>query len=263
MLKRILSLSMAALMLIGSFCSCELLNANNVSDIIAAADDDLDVTSYTVNIDMTFTSDDADMKAALEALDSSKITLAKAEDNFEIKTETSFGERYSEKTYTVVGDMLYSASESNLDGSVKSAKNVSLLAAADKAKVVADAGAAEILTCDDFDAVKLESSNTVQLITCTDLKSESADSLAMIFKSAFGSDSATVSVSDVELVIRIVDGKYNGTYLSCVYSVTVDGVTYDVRMQAVREYDHTTPVSIEAPYDADQYVRIPYYEVLN
>ena len=122
--------------------------------------------------------------------------------------------------------------------------------------------AGEVLSYDDFNSVSLEENDSVQIVTCKDIKPESAQSLVDMFKSVYTAEVESVVVSDAELVIRLLDGKYNGMYTSCTYTVTVAGVTYEIRMLMTREYDYTTPVSITAPSTPEQYVLVPYDTVI-
>lgn len=263
MTKRFLSFLLIVALLVCTMSACKSdKSAEDIADIITDAENHLDSTNHTVNIRMTFTSDDEDMKGALGALDSSEITLMSSGDNTAITLEMSFGDDYVDTAYVVIGDILYNTTDACVGDNELNLKQKSRLTAAERASVVRDAGAGAILSYEDFDALALESSDTVHLITCNGIKDESASSLIDMFNSSFGEATDAVSVTDAELIIRIVDGQYNGIYLNCSYSVTVNGITYDVRMQAVREYDFTTPVSIEAPSDADSYTLVPYNEII-
>ena len=256
MLKRFCSVVLVIILVVCMVSSCDLIAKKDPAAIIKEAE--AQTADHTVNIAMTFTSDDDDMKEAIKAIESSSFTLIKSGDDFKIDMKLSVGDVVADKSYIVVGNALYSVSEFGSESSKEKAQ----LTAAEKASVIKNAGVGDILSYDDFNEVSVESNGEVHLITCTDLKSDSAVSLVNVFESYFGDNADDVLIGDTELVIRIVDGKYNGIYLSSSYSISVDGVVYDIRMQAVREYDYTTPVSVEAPVDADTYALTPYSEII-
>lgn len=256
MLKRFCSVVIAITLVICMVSSCDLIAKKDPAVIIKEAEEQ--TADHTVNIAMTFTSDDDDIKEAIKAIESSSFTLIKSGDDFKIDMKLSVGDIVADKSYIAVGNALYSAT----DLGSEILKERAQLTAAEKASIVKNAGVGEMLSYDDFNEVSVESNGEVHLITCTDLKSDSAASLLNTFESYFGENADSVLIGDTELVIRIVDGKYNGMYLSSSYSISVDGVVYDIRMQAVREYDYTTPVSVEAPIDADTYTLTPYSEII-
>ena len=260
MLRRILAFALAFTVAVCALSSCDLLGGKDAATIITEAENKLAATDHTVNISMTFTSSDEDMRDALAVLDNSKITLAQKGEFSRIDLELAFGEEYFKDSYVIAEGLIYHTTSSTVDG-VSDVKEKAPLAETDKEKAINDAGAGMILSYDDFDSVVVESSSNVNLITCKEIKSDSLDSLVDVFESNFDLEATSVSVSNVQLVIRTVDGQYNGVYLTCDYSITVNGTTYDVRMQAVREYDITTPVFIGTPVDAADYTETTYAEM--
>ena len=261
MLRRILAFALAFAVAVCALSSCDLLGGKDAATIIAEAENQLALTDHTVNISMTFTSSDEDMRNALAALDNSKITLTQNGEFSQIDLELTFGEDYFKDSYVIAEGVIYHTTSSTIDGVSDGIKEKATLTETEKENAINNAGAGMILSYDDFDSVVVESSSNVNLITCKQIKSDSLDSLVDIFKSNFDLEATEVDVSNVELVIRTVDGLYNGVYLACDYSVTVDGTTYDVRMQSVREYDVTTPVFIGTPLDADDYIETTYTEM--
>ena len=263
MTKRLMSALLIITVLVCAFSSCnKLKDVTDVGELITNAEKQLDSVDHTVNISMTFISNDEDMAAALSAFDSTSIALRKSQDKVNIEMNVQFGEFFANNSYTVVENTLYGKSESNMTGATETAKKKAQLTAAEKMSVTNNAGVGAVLSYDDFDSVTLEESDTVHIITCTGLKAESNETLVKVFKSSLDREVDWVSVSDAQLVIRLVDGKYNGMYMTCNYSVSINGVTYDVRMQLVREYDYTTPVSITAPTDVSEYELVPYNAII-
>jgi hypothetical protein len=263
MTKRLLSVLLVFVMLVGALSSCKQPEKEtDIGELISEADGHLDSQDHTVNITMSFISEDDDMRAALEALDSTSITYAKSGDNINIKLDVVFDNMFVNTSYTVVEDTLYNKIEINATGEIQSLKQRSMLSPAERASVVRDAGAGAVLNHEDFEDVSLEENDSVKIVTCKGIKDESAKTLVDLFKSAYGASTEAVSISDAELVIRLLDGKYNGMYLTCNYAITVSGVTYEVRLQMSREYDYTTPVSISAPEDAAQYTLVPYDTII-
>ena len=259
MAKRLTSVLLILSIILFVASSCKKADeGTDVGELISTAEQTLDTQDHTVNISISFISNDGDMKEALESFDSTKITLRKSGDKINLELNVLFEELFVNTSYTVVSDTLYSKVESNLTGEVKGLYQRAMLTDAERGSIVDSAGAGEVLSWDDFNNVTLEENDAVHIITCRDIKDASVQSLVDTFKTAYAAEIDSVVVSDTELIIRLLDGKYNGMYVSCTYAVTIDGVTYEVRMQLSREYDYTTPISITAPLNSEQYTLVPY-----
>ena len=166
-----------------------------------------------------------------------------------------------EKEYLVTAGILYYTHTETKGESVAAVKEKVVLNADEKTAVAEDVGMSAPLSYSDFDEVEVQSSSNVNLITCKAIKSDAASAIAESVKSSLGIEGAKVSVSEAELQIRLVDGKYNGEYLHISYVVELDGVSYDLDMKLSRDYDVTTPVEITAPSDAESYVNTTYSEL--
>ena len=261
MLKRTLSLLLVLTLIVSVFTSCELILGNDPVKLVAAADEANKTTDYTVNTTVIFTTDDEDMKAAVASVGDVSTSFSKSGHSSRSNVSVVLGDLKIEKEYLISSGVLYYTHTETGAGTVNTVKEKVNLNAEERANVYADLAIDAPLSVDDFSNVKLESSKNVHLITCKTMKSESNADMINFVSSSLGLEGATVWITDSQLVIRLVDGKYNGEYLSISYSVILGGVTYDLCMQLSREYDVTTPVSINAPVDVQDYVLKTYTEL--
>lgn len=258
MLKRFIAFLLTFAVIVCAFSSCDLILGKDYSAVVEAADAALDTTEHTVNISVSFSSTNEELKKVISSLDASEIKMVRKGNDFKIDLAFSLGDDNYSESYIIVGNDMYHSLSYRSD----SVKQKATIMSGDKAKVVAAAGAGAILSCEDFENVTMESSSTVNLITCKQIKADSKETLVEMFLANFDGLAESVSVSDAELSIRILEGKYNGMYLSCTYEIVIGGVSYDVKMQSVREYDITTPVSVEIPEDASEYSFVTYSEII-
>ena len=149
MRNKILSYLLILAMLVCVFSSCDLLMGNEAGSIITAAEEQTDALEHTVNIAITFTSDDEHMQSALSSLDTSSITLQRKGDDVKIDLVTSFGDVYANSSYVIVGDMLYNNYTANLGWGETTRKQKAPLTAENKASIVDDAGAGKVLSYDE------------------------------------------------------------------------------------------------------------------
>ena len=69
------------------------------------------------------------------------------------------------------------------------------------------------------------------------------------------------TIGDVAFGITLDDGKYDSVELSCVYSVTVAGETYNVTLKMTADYSYDNVAAVTAPADAAQYQEAKFDEL--
>lgn len=258
--KRILSLFVALLVILSSLVSCDVLTGKP-EDVISKADEALNSAPYKAETEVTFTSDDEDMKAAIEALGDMKITVTENGENASVVTDMTVGGVDVNVSNVIVSKMLYHKKTVDAEGAGSfTLKKASL--GDNRAELITNAAPGAQLTVLDFDTVEMKSSGNVRLITCTSLKAESSLSVREILSERLGISVDSVSLGDVELVIRVVDGKYEGTYLSCRYEISMGNADYELRLQAVTSYSYENIDEVKAPSNFSEYELCDYDEIL-
>lgn len=262
MLKRTLSFALTLALVLCMLASCELLGIKDAAGIIDAADKAAESIDYTVNTSVVFTSDDEDMKAVISSLGEISMSFAKKGHGSRSKVSVNLDGALTEKEYLISSGVLYyTHTRTEGETEVSSVKQKVLLNTEEKKAITEDVGMKAPLSYADFDSVKVESSGNVDLLTCEGIKAESMADMIKLLESNLGIENSVVKITDAQLVVRLVDGNYNGEYISICYTVEIGEVSYEVRMQLSREYDVTTAVDVSAPSDADQYVTTTYGEM--
>ena len=261
MLKRTVSLALAIVMIACALTSCDLLLGKDAATIISEADAALSGAEYTVNTTVVFTSDDETMKAAIADIDGTTMTFATKGHASRSTVAMKVGGVDVRKEYIISDGVLYYTHTETSGETTDEVKQQVVLSAEEKNEIISDTGVKAPLSYTDFSNVSVETSGNVSLITCEGIKANASVATSAALRDALGIDGAVVIIMDAKLVVRIVDGKYNGEYLSVSYSIDTGSASYDLRLQLSSEYDLTTSVSILPPQDSESYVSVGYSEL--
>jgi hypothetical protein len=112
----------------------------------------------------------------------------------------------------------------------------------------------------DFVTVTMEKVDGKYVVTCSEIKEESLDTLSEL-ASDLGFDGASVEISNVEFVIVYANNKCESGTLSCDYQISMSGISISFSMIAEYEinYDIDAPA---APADASTYEEIDASDLL-
>ena len=257
MLKRTVSLALLLVMVTCLFASC----AQTADTILSIADDELSKIDYTVNTQIVYSSTNEELKAAIEGMDAVSMTFSKKGHSSKSVANMSIDGVAVEKEYLITAGVLY-YTYTEYDGTEVFALTEKVnLNADERAAIYEDIGMQAPISYNDFETIDIQTKKSVDLITCEKLKVDSAVAMEKLVKSNLGISGADVSVNSAELVYKLVDGQYNGEFLTVKYTIQIGETNYDLEMLITREYDFATPVDITAPTDADKYVQTTYAEL--
>ena len=262
LISKVLSLILATAIILSCFASCDLLSGKPES-VIFDAEAALDGAVYVATTELAFTSDDEDMKSTVASLGDTSVKVSVNGESVAVTTRLSTTNTTLEVDCTVHDGVVYRRDYLKVGEKDATTLKKSPITDNEKKNMASSAAPGSDITYEDFSDVKMESSGNVKLITCTVIKEESLESIKAILSERLGIATTDVSVSDAEYVVKIVDGKYEGIYLSCYYSFVIDGVSYDLRLQAVTSYDYSADVTISLPANASEYELASLDEIVN
>lgn len=240
-MKKITSVLLVLAMLTACLCSCDLIGGKDPGELIAAAEAELRLAPYSINMNIKYESADEGMKAAIEAFSAPVIKTEVDGDDFKITMSFKNDGIKSGLIYTCVDGVLYT--ELNDGGHV----STSTTEGADMAAITEALGAHAGISTDDFNTVKTQSRGNVSVITCTEIKDEPLDALVSSLTEQLADIEALVNIKDVVLAMQFTDGKYDVTILTCSYVITVGSEVYNLTMTYTSKFNYEAEVEISAP----------------
>ena len=217
---------------------------------------------YTIDLDMSFTSDNSDMNKIFENMENVDLELAKDGDNYQIKMEMDMEGVGADMLYTIIGDTIYLKADVEYMGAKDSVKNRATLTEDEKEEFLGDNSMSSDITAADFATVEMEYIDDEMVITCKDLKDEARAELKDMIGDQLGQlNGATVNVENVKLVCEIDDFKYDTCVLTCDYTITYLTETYTISMRMEMEYDYDDIIAVVAPSDASTYKEVDFDDI--
>ena len=240
-LKSCLSLILVMTMLLLCFTSC---GKKDAGELISTAEAKLSEAPYTMNMKITYESEDPATSEAIGAFSVPVLTIAVNGTDFDAHMEMGKGDLTGYIDYVYVDGVLYTEV---CDGTYtsKSNENVSEM---DTSGIKSALGASVSIGYSDFKSTSVISSGGIDIITCTDLNVEALDLLVRELTAQLKSLGAFVMIENVSLVIEIADGRYHATALVCQYVITVGEEIYEFDMTYTAEFDYESEVSVTAPW---------------
>ena len=259
---RILSLMLATVLALSSFASCDIL-MGKPEDVIADAEAELAKAPYTADIDIEFSTDDPDMQSVISEIRDMHVSLSVNGDDATVSTRISMSDTTVEVDCTFLDEMVYRKDYVKVGNRSGTIYRKAYASDADVKILTEDAAPGSEIDYFDFETVEMQTSGEIKLITCTDVKHESLESIKELLADSLDISSDAISVSELEYIIRIKDGKYDGIYFTCTYSIGISGEVYDVTLRMVTSYDYTTPVEISVPEDTSEYNNVALEEIID
>ena len=241
-LKRFIGLVLAVATLTCVFASCELL-AGDPAALVAGADAALKEAPYTMNAKLEYTSDDEGMSAIIKSFSTPTIKVGVDGDKFNAYMYLENGNQQNYVNYTYIDGFLYTEWQEN--GVIVTDKKE--MAQADKDELIFTLGDGINISIDDFANVSAKRDRGVDVISCDRIKAQSLSTLINVLEGQLSSLDAIVNIKDAALTIKIEDGKYKSTVLTCEYHIITELDSYVVNMTYTTSYDYESGVSVTAP----------------
>ena len=118
------------------------------------------------------------------------------------------------------------------------------------------------LAPDDFAKLTVESKDGKKYIVCDGITEKGLEELNGMVADSLDGIAGEANFNKVAYNVTLNDGKYESVNMTCDYSVTVDGETFNVTMKLSTEYSYDNVAEITAPSDADQYEDVSYSDLV-
>ena len=239
--RKIIGAVLVLALFICSFASCQ----KKSEDVLEKADKALENTAYAVDVRLEYSSEDEDVKAAIDSFSKPSMKIYVDGDKFQGRMDIKLNGEKNHITYTYVDGVLYTEWREN----GKTVQNSETLGDADKSVIAESYGAGANVSTDDFESVSIETSGKMSVITCETIKDDALIALVNSLKSelALAGFNANVALKNAKLEIEVNDGKYNITILTCLYYITTPVDTYSIEMKYTCRFDYDAEFEIAAP----------------
>lgn len=216
---------------------------------------------YVATVTVEFESDDLKMKDAVAAMGETSYVVTADGAGLKLETSSEIGNISLSEAYTYVGGTLYRDMTLSVDGKGATSYEKAPMDDANRDSLLDKIGPGASIGKNDFLEFDMNKEGNYKTYTCSNIKSESADSLCSIFASKFEGTGATVKLDEVNYTLVLLGEANDSFILCCRFTVTMDGADYSVTMNMSCEYDYKT-VSVAAPEDADKYVDVTLSDII-
>ena len=214
---------------------------------------------YQANVLIRYSSENAEMAAALSALES-KATIYVSGDDFKIETGSEMNNISTRDTYVFFGGMLYHDGRITVDDKTVVTLERTNLSGDKLDQLLTDVGAGAGISSSDFNVKDMEGDELNYTHTCSRITGGAKSSLEALFGAKF-KGYGTVELTGAEYTLIGKQGRDESSTLTCHFNITMNGVTYDVTMQIITEYDYNAVFGISAPASASDYQQVGYDEM--
>lgn len=238
--NKLLALILTLALAVGMLASCD--------QIMPPTDVTPDADSYTATVDIRFATNDAKMKSAIDAMNSSATIMRKGDDISVVTTSESDGILATE-SYILTGGMLFHSLSLKIGEAEQEVKQLAFVDDTNRAALIETLGAGAYIDAEDFESKSTNGSTT----SCTDILEESRASLVNLMSKRFSAIGATVELGEVSLSVELDGELKTSTVLSCEYNISMGGESYSVIMRLYTDYNYKADVKVETPADASKY----------
>ena len=221
----------------------------------------LQTDNYIANVEIKFATNDDAMKAAVDAMNSSKSTVYVSGDEMRIETLASLNDIMLADNYIFFLGNLYHEQKLTVGEDTMANYEMASVGEADREKLLADIGAGASIDVEDFEISNKEGQDGNISYNCKNIKADARESLQAIYASNFSAFKATVELSGAEFRLETENGRDKSSILSCHFVINMDGQTYEITMHITTTYDYDTVFGISAPVNVDEYVKVNYDEM--
>ena len=242
--KRIIGVVLILALFVCSFASCKK-KVEKPADPVGDANKALTENTYFVQSSLNYTSEDAEMLAAIGSFRTPTIQIRVDKDKFEGTLDIIHGGAMNYLTYTFVDGVLYTEWKEN----GKTVQNKQTIGDEQRATLKDNFGVGANVTSDDFNKVVTENVDGKTVVKCSNIKDDALLALVNALKDELAAAhmSASVALKNATLNIEIVDGKYDTVVLSCEYYIATATDSYSIGMTYSSKFTYGGNFEIVAP----------------
>ena len=277
-MKKLLVMLMALAMMVTMLASCDSEPAGNAETTVAATEAPTEAptepspeavmeqanaatmaTPYILKTSMKFSSDNAEMNQIFSAM-TMEYPIVMDGDNLSMDMSMDMGEGIKlNMVMTVVDQVLYY----DMDVAGTSAKMKCTLTDEQMKEFVADSGVEMPVSPEEFANMTMEKKDNTYTIVFEELSDAGKEILDDMIGESLGVDAgATANMKSLSYITTITDGKYDELTLTCEYTMNVEGMSFNVKMDMGFEYEYENVPEIKVPADAADYQEVPYDEIM-
>ena len=255
-MKRLIAFVSVIALIVCCLASCDAFGiGGGPADKIEAAEASLEGGKYTTIVTTTITTDNEELKAALEGVESSSTKVIYDGESSKVLAEISLDGLELTNEYVLIDGVLYRTTTANSGTASATVKEKAAIGENDIADLTERLGSGLDIGADDFESFSEEDGGAKTVITCSKIKDEPFAALTEALTSRFESigGEAVMVKSSVYYTVEFLGGELFKTVLGCYYAVAVGDASYPVTVEIETFYDYSSEVSVTAPADATGY----------
>ena len=253
-LNRLIALIVSLVMILGCLASCDIIGNNDNPG-------ETPVEAYRADVDIRFATDDNKIKDAINVMSSRAIVIVN-KDNVRIDTIAKTNTTSVDRKYTLIDGVLYSNLLVQTNALAVSECQKAFVDGNKKDEILNTFGEGTSIGVGDFYVSDIHKDGDNFSYVCSDPFDELKASLHKMVAARFAAIGATVTVSDVEYQLEVVNGRDSSSILSVNYVIDLDGETYSVIMRLYTTYSYDGDFTITLPEDADKYTEVSYQDIV-
>ncbi len=235
---------------VGLLASCNTTDTPLQSDV------------YVAMVDISFETDDEDMKAAVQAMKSSGSKIYVSGEDMKIEISAELNNISLSDSYVYFGGTLYHENRLTVDGKTSVTLEKAAMSTENRQQLISDIGAGASIDPIDFNVQEMAGDELNYTYNCSRITGKAKESLEAIFASRFIGLNATVELTGAELTIEGENGRNKSSSLSCHFVITMNGQSYEITMNMNTTYDYDTAFGISAPAGSSSYKQVSYDEII-
>ena len=247
---------LARVMILTLMCSM-LVSCDNAEKLIEKADAALEEAPYTVTMKTEFECDNKEINEILSAMN---MEIPMTIDGKNIAMDMSMDAMgYTTTAHITVVDMVMYY---NIKMMGQTIKMKATLNEEEYKEFLEESSTQMMLDPEDCEELTVEKKNGKKYITCANVSEKGLKALNKILEDITETFDGKATVSEVSYGITLNDGKYESMDLSCVYSFTMAGETFNVTMKCGADFSYDDAEKVTAPADAAEYEEAKFSDLL-
>lgn len=262
-LNRIVSILLAAVLLVSSLTSC----SRTPEELIARAEDTLTKKAYVVEVDIDYHVTDSTVAGIFEQLERSETTLYFKDGLFKSVNEQTIDDGedvyHFFYEYVLADGVLYCVTTYSVDGyDNDTQKGKSQI---DDGEAASFIGAQMIIgdvSEDDFKGATLVKKGSDVYLSCQNVSDEMYIALEKALVSQMEGVSKSVKATSAKMSVELDGKRYDTITVECTFDVVISDKTYSVGMTVELEFEYDERFEIEAPKDPSTYNLVELEELI-
>ena len=234
-----------------------LVSCDNAQSLLNKADDALEEAPYAMTMKMNFECDNAELNQIFSLMN---IEVPVTVDGKNVSMNMSMDMMgYTVGSNISVVDMVMYY---NMEFMGQSIKMKSAMNEEQYQEFMAENQTEMKVKPNDFNKLTVETKDDKKYIVCDGINEEGLKALNDMVAESLEGVAGEANFSEVAYSVTLSNGKYESMDMSCVYSVTIDGESYNVTLKLSTEFSYDNIAEITAPADADAYEEVNYSDLM-